>query len=75
MREPVQMSRLPPLRCGLHMRRGEMEPIYDDVPVPIGMMAFAPVVPAPGAMFGATHRAGAAAGSEPVLTEPDLYGG
>jgi hypothetical protein len=52
-----------------------MEAIYDDVPVPVGMMVFAPVIPARGAMFGATHRAGAAARSEPVLTEQDLYDG
>ena len=58
-----------------YMRRGGMEAIYDDVPVPVGMMAFAPVIPARGAMFGSTHRAGAAAASEPVLTEQDLYGG
>jgi hypothetical protein len=58
-----------------YTRRGGMEAIYDDVAVPIGMMAFAPVVPARGAMFGATHRAGAPAVADPVLTEQDLYDG
>lgn len=58
-----------------YMRRGDIEAIYDDVAAPIGMMSFAPVVPARGAMFGAAHRAGAPAGGEPVMTEQDLYGG
>jgi hypothetical protein len=35
-----------------------MEAIYDDVPQPIGFMAFAPVVPARGPMFGAAARGG-----------------
>jgi hypothetical protein len=56
------------------MRSGGIEAIYDDVAVPIGFMSFAPVVPARGAMFGAAHRAGAPAATEPVLSEQDLYG-
>jgi hypothetical protein len=40
-----------------YFRRGGMEAIYDDVPQPTGSMAFAPVVPARGPMFGAASRA------------------
>lgn len=57
-----------------YTRRGGMEAIYDDVPVPLGFMTFAPVVPARGAMFGAAHRAQQAGAAEPVLSEQDLYG-
>ena len=38
--------------------RGGMEAIYDDMPKPVGMMAFAPVKPARGPMFSASGRAG-----------------
>ena len=38
--------------------RGGMEAIYDDVPIPIGMMRFAEVKPARGPMFAARVRAG-----------------
>lgn len=54
--------------------RGGMEAIYDDVPVPFGLSAFAPTIPARGPMFGAAHRAGSGAATEPVLSEHDLYG-
>lgn len=57
-----------------YTRRGDMEAIYDDVPVPVGFMTFAPVVPARGAMFGAAHRTQRDGGTEPVLSEQDLYG-
>src|SRR5215475_10326615 len=33
--------------------RGGMESVYDDIPVPLGFMKFAPVVPAKGSMFSA----------------------
>jgi hypothetical protein len=57
-----------------YLMRGGMEAIYDDVAKPIGFMAFAPVKPARGAMFGAAHRAATAHGVEPVVSEKDLYG-
>jgi len=60
-----------------------MEAIYDDMPVPTGMMTFAPVKPARGPMFGARTRAGRAAGdgggagsaaqAPPGVGESDLY--
>src|SRR5262249_6352907 len=40
-----------------YFRRGGIEAVYDDVPENIGLMAFAPVVPARGPMFGAATRA------------------
>jgi Domain of unknown function (DUF4188) len=41
-----------------YFMRGGMEAIYDDVPRPLGLARFAPVVPARGAMFGARRRLG-----------------
>lgn len=41
-----------------YFMRGGIEAVYDDVPHPIGMMAFAPVKPARGPMFSARTRAG-----------------
>jgi hypothetical protein len=38
--------------------RGGMEAIYDDLPVPLGFLRFAPPAPARGAMFSARKRAG-----------------
>ena len=38
--------------------RGGFEAIYDDIPVPLGLSKFAPVVPAKGAMFSARRRLG-----------------
>ncbi len=58
-----------------YFRRGGMEAIYDNVPQPIGLMGFAPVVPARGPMFGAAARSGRDFDASPVLTESDLYGG
>ena len=55
--------------------RGGIEAIYDDMPSPVGLMAFAPVVPARGRMFSARTRMnvdGQAATPAP-LSENDLY--
>jgi len=57
-----------------YFRRGGVEAIYDDVPRPIGLMAFAPVVAARGPMFGAAARSGTGFSGEPVLSEEELYG-
>ena len=46
-----------------YLMRGGMEAVYDDLPVPYGMMKFAPIVPAHGSMFSARRRA-AIAGQE-----------
>ena len=53
--------------------RGGMEAIYDDIPKPVGLMGFAPVVPARGPMFGAATRARQTNAAAPVLSESDLY--
>jgi hypothetical protein len=57
-----------------YLKSGGMEAVYDDIPSPVGMMKFAPLVKARGAMFGAASRAGKAPGEAPVLTEKELYG-
>ena len=57
-----------------YMMRGGMEAIYDDLPKSIGLMKFAQLTPARGPMFGASHRIGAKQGSDPVVSEKDLYG-
>ncbi len=54
--------------------RGGMEAIYDDIAPKIGLMSFAPVVPARGSMFTAAHRSARAENLEPVVEEKDLYG-
>lgn len=41
-----------------YFMRGGMEAIYDDVPKPVGMMAFAPLEKARGKMFSARSRLG-----------------
>jgi Domain of unknown function (DUF4188) len=58
-----------------YMRRGGVEAIYDDMTKPIGMMKFAPLVPARGPMFSARSRAarGTDVPASPV-SEADLYG-
>jgi hypothetical protein len=56
-----------------YFRRGGVEAIYDDVPQPIGLMTFAPVVPARGPMFGAAARGGKDFSGQAVLSEKDLY--
>jgi hypothetical protein len=57
-----------------YLRRGGIEAIYDDVAQPIGMMNFAPLQVARGAMFGASHRLGQDAREDAVTSESDLYG-
>ena len=58
-----------------YFMRGGIEAIYDDVPKPVGMMAFAPVTAARGPMFSSAARAGRDASSvAPPLSETDLYG-
>jgi hypothetical protein len=57
-----------------YLMRGGIEAIYDDVPQPIGMMKFAPMTIARGAMFGAAHRAGKSESGDAVVSENDLYG-
>ncbi len=56
-----------------YLMSGGMEAIYDDVPQPIGLMKFAPVVPARGPMFSAAHRASKGEPAPPVVPESDLY--
>ena len=58
-----------------YFNRGGFEAVYDDVAAPIGMLKFAPVVPARSGMFSARERlrvAGKPATAAPV-TEPELY--
>ena len=50
-----------------YFMRGGVEAVYDDIPKPIGMAAFAPVKPARGPMFSARTRAGR---GESVVTTP-----
>jgi fumigallin biosynthesis monooxygenase-like protein len=50
-----------------YFMRGGIEAVYDDMPKPIGMMAFAPVKPARGPMFSARVRVGR---GESVLDVP-----
>ena len=57
-----------------YFRRGGFEAIYDDMVQPVGLMAFAPVLPARAPMFGAAARARRQDIGEPVLSEKDLYG-
>jgi hypothetical protein len=58
-----------------YLMRGGMEAVYDDVPVPLGFMRFAPVKAARGAMFGAAARAGRDHAGEPVVAESEIYKG
>lgn len=56
-----------------YLRRGGMEAVYIDMP-PIGFTAFAPIIPARGAMFGARHRAGRSGDAGPAaVPENELY--
>ena len=57
--------------------RGGIEAIYDDMPRPVGLARFAPVVPARGAMFGARRRMGfpGDAGLPPAVPEESLTPG
>jgi fumigallin biosynthesis monooxygenase-like protein len=56
-----------------YLMRGGMEAIYDDLVSPVGLMRFAPVIPARGAMFGAARRVARDINREPVVSENDLY--
>jgi fumigallin biosynthesis monooxygenase-like protein len=59
-----------------YFMRGGIEAVYDDVPKPIGMLAFASVKPARGPMFGARARAGRGASLVEVphgVSERELY--
>jgi hypothetical protein len=56
-----------------YFMRGGMEAIYDDVDVPIGMMSFAPLEKARGAMFSARSRLGLGESRvDPVVAEEAL---
>jgi hypothetical protein len=57
-----------------YFRSGGMEAVYDDVPVPLGFTAFAPIVPARGPMFGAAVRGGKQYAAAPAVSEQELYG-
>jgi len=57
-----------------YLLTGGMEAIYDDVTPAIGMMRFAPIVPARGPMFSAARRASKENSTPPVLGESELYG-
>ena len=56
--------------------RGGIEAIYSDVPKPIGMLRFAPVVPARGGMFSSRRRLGLAGEGQVAspLAEEEIYG-
>jgi hypothetical protein len=56
-----------------YFRRGGFEAIYDDVPQPIGMMGFAPMVAARGPMFGAAQRMEKEFAGKSVVSEEELY--
>ena len=60
-----------------YFRRGGLEAVYVDMKSPIGLMKFAPLSTARGAMFSARKRAGVAgeAESASVLSEDDRYAG
>ena len=57
-----------------YSRQGVFEAIYDDMPVPVGMMKFAPVKEARGPMFSARARAGMKGEASSPVPESDLYG-
>jgi hypothetical protein len=58
-----------------YFMRGGMEAIYDNVPVPLGFLKFAPSHEARGSMFSARHRLGVSgsAGGAAAVPESDLY--
>jgi hypothetical protein len=58
-----------------YFMRGGVDAIYDDVPGPLGLSAFAPVAQARGRMFSARHRAGRqeAPVADPLISETELY--
>jgi Domain of unknown function (DUF4188) len=51
-----------------YFMRGGFEAVYDSVPAPLGLTAFAPTVPARGAMFSARKRLKLA--GDPNLADP-----
>jgi hypothetical protein len=55
--------------------RGGIDAIYDELPKPIGLGAFAPVVPARGRMFSARRRLGRQEDpvAPPPIAESELY--
>ena len=57
-----------------YFMRGGMEAIYDDVPIPIGLLKFAPSHGARGPMFSSRDRAGLAgsASSTPAVSQSEL---
>ena len=56
--------------------RGGMEAIYDDMKTPVGLLCFAPVETARGAMFSARKRLKVEdeTGLAPVIDEKQFYG-
>ncbi len=58
-----------------YFMRGGMEAIYDDLPVPMGFLKFAPSYEARGGMFSARQRVGLSGGAAaaPPVAESDLY--
>ena len=58
-----------------YFMRGGMEAIYDDLPVPLGLLKFAPSQEARGSMFSSRQRLGlsGSATNAPPVAESDLY--
>jgi fumigallin biosynthesis monooxygenase-like protein len=58
-----------------YFRRGGIEAVYVDMESPIGMMGFAPLLPAKGAMFSARKRAAIAGQSSlpEAVSETEFY--
>jgi fumigallin biosynthesis monooxygenase-like protein len=56
----------------LYARGGGMEGAFADMAGPVGMMHFAPVIPAHGAMFGFRGRLGRSDGHPPLVSESEL---
>lgn len=58
-----------------YFMRGGIDAIYDEVPRPLGLTAFAPTAQARGRMFSARRRAGREepAAAEPLIAESELY--
>lgn len=56
--------------------RGGIEAVYDEIPRPIGMLRFAPVIPARGGMFSSRRRLGLEGEAQVAspLSEEEIYG-